>query len=202
MENDDVEAGGEAEVAITAETAEHGGDHGELTATEEEAAEQGMPQLDPTTFDNQIFWLLVALVSIWLILTRVALPRLAAILATRSGSIGNDLQAAESLRASAREAQAAHDRALAEARAEAGRIAAQARAEVQAGLDADLAEADRRIEAKAAESAGRLREIAAESDQAVAAVARDAARAVLDALGGRPDEAALDAALAQRMRTS
>jgi F-type H+-transporting ATPase subunit b len=202
MENDDVEAGGEAEEAITAESAEEGGAHGELTATEEEAAEQGMPQLDPSTFDNQIFWLLVALASIWLVLTRVALPRIAAILATRSGSIGNDLQAAENLRAQAREAQAAHDRALAEARAEAGRIAAQARAEVQAGLDAELAEADRRIEAKATESAARLREIASQSDASVAEVARDAARAVLDALGGRPDDAAVDAAVAQRMRSA
>lgn len=160
----------------------------------------GMPQLDPSTFDNQIFWLVVALVSIWAILSRLAVPRIAAILATRQGSIGNDLQAAENLRAQAREAQAAYDRALAEARAEAGRIAAEARAEVQRGLDADLAEADRRIDAKAAESAGRLHEIAAQSDASVAEVARDAARAVLAALGGRPDDAAVDAAVDQRMR--
>ncbi len=161
----------------------------------------GMPQLDPSTFDNQIFWLVVALVAIWAILSRLAVPRIAAILATRQGSIGNDLQAAENLRTQAREAQAAYDRALAEARAEAGRIAAEARAEVQRALDADLAEADRRIDAKAAESAGRLHEIAAQSDASVAAVARDAARAVLAALGGRPDEAAVDAAIDQRMRT-
>jgi F-type H+-transporting ATPase subunit b len=159
----------------------------------------GMPQLNPDFFGNQIFWLVLALVSIWLILSRVALPRIGAILATRAGSIGNDLAAAEALRAQAREAQAAHDKALADARAEAARIAAEARAEVQRGLDADLAAADARIDAKAAESARRLSEIAAESDASVTEVARDAARAVLEAMGGRVDDAALDAAVARRM---
>ena len=155
----------------------------------------GMPQLNPDYFGNQIFWLVVALVAIWLILTRAALPRIAAILATRSGSIANDLAAAESLRDQARAAQAAHDKALADARAEAGRIAAAARAEVQKGLDVDLAEADRRIAAKGAESAARLREIASESRASVLEVARDAARAILAAMGGRPDDEALDRAV-------
>jgi F-type H+-transporting ATPase subunit b len=41
----------------------------------------GMPQLDLGTFDNQIFWLLITLVVIYLVLSRVALPRIAAILA-------------------------------------------------------------------------------------------------------------------------
>ena len=35
----------------------------------------GMPQLDFATFPNQIFWLLVTLVVIYLILSRVVLPR-------------------------------------------------------------------------------------------------------------------------------
>ena len=169
----------------------------ELTSGTAEAEHGGMPQLNPDYFGNQIFWLVVALVAIWLILSRAALPRIAAILATRSGSIANDLAAAESLRDQARAAQAAHDKALADARAEAGRIAAAARAEVQAGLDADLAVAERQIAAKGAESAARLAEIAAESRASVQEVARDAARAILAAMGGRPDDAALDAALSE-----
>ena len=37
------------------------------------AKSAGMPQLDFATFPNQIFWLAVALVIIYLILSRVAL---------------------------------------------------------------------------------------------------------------------------------
>lgn len=176
-----------------------GSEHAVTLEPGEQEASAGMPQLNPDYFPNLIFWLVVALVAIWLILTRAALPRLAAILATRQGSIGNDLAAAEALRAQAREAQAAHDKALADARAEASRIAQGARDEVQKGLAAELAAADRQIEAKAAESARRLGEIASEADRSVAQVARDAARAVVEAMGGRPDDAAVDAAVAQRI---
>ena len=173
----------------------HAADPAEHGITE---AAPGMPQLDPSSFDNQIFWLLVALVAIFMILTRIALPRLQAILATRQGTIGGDIQAAEALRAQAREAQTAHDRALAEARTESGRIGAEARAGIQARLDADLAQAEARIGARAAESAQALAGIAREADTSVEAVARDAARAILAALGGRADDAAVDAAVTQR----
>ncbi|MFN4098278.1 MAG: hypothetical protein ACK4GT_00740, partial [Pararhodobacter sp.] len=40
------------------------------------AASGGMPQLDLSTFPNQIFWLAVTLVALYLILSRVALPRI------------------------------------------------------------------------------------------------------------------------------
>ena len=36
----------------------------------------GMPQLDPAIFPNLIFWLVVALVALYFILSRVALPRI------------------------------------------------------------------------------------------------------------------------------
>ena len=59
----------------------------------------GMPQLCFDWFGNQIFWLLVTLVIIYLVLSRVALPRIAAILAERQGAITNDIAAAEELKA-------------------------------------------------------------------------------------------------------
>lgn len=177
------------------------GDHATApTEVAHEAESGGMPQLDPATFDNQIFWLLVSLVAIFMILTRVALPRISATLAMRRGTIGGDLAAAESLRAQAREAQGAYDKALADARAESARITAQTRTEIQAQLDTELALADARIDAKSAESALALRQIEAEAAGSVEAVARDAARAILETLGARPDDAAVDSALAHAMR--
>ena len=105
----------------------------------------GMPQLCFDWFPNQIFWLVITLVVIFLVLSRVALPRIAAILAERQGTITNDLAAAEDLKAKAVEAEEAYNKALADARAEAQRIAAEARAEIQADLDDAIAKADAEI---------------------------------------------------------
>ena len=76
----------------------------------------GLPQLCFEWFPNQIFWLAVALVAIFLLLSRVALPRIETVLADRRDAKANDLAAAEELKQKAEEAEAAYEKALAEAR--------------------------------------------------------------------------------------
>src|SRR6056297_2920654 len=115
-------------------------------------AEVGMPQLDIATYGNQIFWLLVTLVVIYFVLSRIALPRIAAVLAERQGTITNDIAAAEDLKVKATEAEDAYNKALADARSEAQTIIAQNKAEMQAELDKAIAKADAEIAAKSAES--------------------------------------------------
>ena len=93
-------------------------------ATETAESAGGMPQLDIGTFPNQIFWLLVALIAIYFLMSRIALPRIANVLAERQGAIQRDLDAAEDMKQKAVEAEEAYNKALADARAEAQRIAA------------------------------------------------------------------------------
>ena len=56
---------------------------------------------------------------IYFVLSRIALPRIAAVLAERQGTITNDIAAAEELKAKAVEAEEAYNKALADAKAEA-----------------------------------------------------------------------------------
>ncbi len=169
-------------------------------ATAADGAAPGMPQLDPTTFANQIFWLVLALVSIYLILTRVALPRISAVLAERRGTIVNDLAAAEEFKLKAKDAEVAYERALAEARSEAERIAADTRAVIQADLDKAIAKADAEIAARTAESEKAIGAINAGAAEAVKSVAEDAAQAVIAAMGMKADPAKVAAAVASRLK--
>lgn len=169
----------------------------EGAAAEEHAT--GMPQLDVETFPNQIFWLVLTLVAIFMILNRVALPRIAAVLAERQGTITNDIATAEDLRNKAKEAEAQYDKALADARAEAGRIAQAARDEIQADLDAAIAKADEEIAARTAESEKEIAAIRDEASASVREVARDAAAEIVRMLGVEPDQAAVDAAVDSRV---
>ena len=155
----------------------------------------GMPQLCFDWFPNQIFWLVITLVVIFLVLSRVALPRIAAILAERQGTITNDLAAAEDLKAKAVEAEEAYNKALADARSEAQRIAAEARAEIQSGLDDAIAKADAEIAAKAAESEKAIAEIRAGALESIQVVAKDTAAELVTALGGEADAKAIDSAV-------
>lgn len=160
----------------------------------------GLPQLDFLTYPNQIFWLVITLVAIFMILSRVALPRIAAVLAERQGTITNDIAAAEELKLKAEEAEAAYNKALADAKAEAQKIAAEARAEIQADLDAAMAKADAEISARAAESETRIAEIQEGALSAVRQVAEDTAGELVSALGGSSDAGAVTGAVEARMK--
>lgn len=160
----------------------------------------GMPQLCGEWFGNQIFWLLVALVAIYLILSRVALPRIGAVLAERRGTIINDVAAAEEFRTKALAAEKSYNDALAQARAEAGKIAAKARADIQADLDAAIARADVDIAERTAASEARIAEIRAGAIESVTEVARDTAQAIVAALGGQVDAGAVQAAVDARLK--
>lgn len=160
----------------------------------------GMPQLDFSTFGNQIFWLLITLVVIYFILSRIALPRIGAVLAERQGTITNDIAAAENLRAKAIEAEAAYNKALADARLEANRIIAEAKADIQADLDKAIAKADAQIAAKAAEGEKAIAEIRATALENVTEVAKDTAKEIVAAMGGKADARSVTAAVNARMK--
>lgn len=172
----------------------------EVAGAAQEAAKAGMPQLDFSTFPNQIFWLLVTLSVIYLVLSRVALPRIGGTIANRKGTITADLSAAEELKQKAVAAEAAYNDALVAARSEASKIVAAAKADIQADLNKAIAKADVEIAAKTAESAKRIDEIKVGAVAAVEAVAKDTAAALVSALGGASDAKAISAAVAARLK--
>jgi F-type H+-transporting ATPase subunit b len=160
----------------------------------------GMPQLDFSTWPNQFFWLAVSLVIIYLVLSRIALPRIGAVLAERSGTITNDIAAANELKQKAVAAEKAYNDALATARVEAGKIAAEAKAVIQRDLDVATAKADADIEARTVESEKSIAEIRAGAMESVAEVAKDTAREIVAALGGAVDARTVTAAVTARLK--
>lgn len=164
------------------------------------ASAPGMPQLDFSTWGNQIFWLVLALLATYFILSRVALPRIGAVLAERQGTITNDIAAAEDLKARAIEAEAAYDKALIDARAEAQLIVTKARADIQGDLDAAIAKADAEIAAKSAESEKAIADIRASAMENVKEVAKDTAQEIVAALGGTADAGTVETAVTARMK--
>lgn len=169
----------------------------EQTATEHtaEAASGGMPQLDFATFPNQIFWLVVALVVLYFILSRVALPRIGSVLAERTGTITNDIAAAETFKAQAAEAEAAYHKALDDARAEAAKVIDAAKADIQKDLDAAIAKADAEIAARTAESETRINEIRESAAEAVTEVAKDTTKEILSAFDVKADARSVTSAV-------
>ncbi|MEM7211267.1 MAG: F0F1 ATP synthase subunit B' [Pseudomonadota bacterium] len=172
------------------EAAGKGADHGS----------GGLPQLDTTTFASQIFWLIVAIVVLYWLMSKVALPRIASVLEERADAIADDLDRAEELKRKAEDAEAAYEQALKDARAKAQSIAAETRAEINADVDAAIAKADAEIAARAAEGERRIAEIRESAMASVTEVANDTAVAVVDAvMPGVADADAVKAAVGSEL---
>ena len=164
-----------------------------LMASARAAAAAGMPQLDfanPLTL-WQIVWGAVVFALLYVVLSRSALPRVAAVIEDRQGRIDADLEAA-------RHAKSEADRAITELR----RARSKAAAEAQANLDRVTAEAREAAAVRARETAARLDAQLARAEQqigdertralgALRGIAGDTARLLVERVTGRPADRAL-----------
>jgi len=89
-----------------------------------------MPQLDPSTFTTQLFWLFVAFTVLFLIVWKVALPRITDVREVRQNRIDDDLDKASEMKAEADSVLEAYEQALAAATNEAQELQRQAAAEL------------------------------------------------------------------------
>jgi F-type H+-transporting ATPase subunit b len=137
-----------------------------------------MPQLDYLDWAPQLVWLAISFAALYLIMARLALPRIATVLEERRDHIATDLDQAEQLKKQTEEAIAAYEQALAEARARAHAIAQETRdklgaeveaerAEVEATLAETLAEAEARIQASKDTALAHVDEVAAETAEMI-----------------------------------
>ncbi len=151
---------------------------GPALAAEEETG-GGLPQFDVTTYASQIFWLIVAFGTLYYLLVRRGLPRIAEILETRQSRITADLDRAAELRAEAEEALKRYEDVVASAHLDAQREIKQAQdrlsadlAAQQEKLDAELAtkvhDAEQRITEAKRSALAQVTDVAVETIQAAA----------------------------------
>jgi F-type H+-transporting ATPase subunit b len=160
-----------------------------------------MPQFDPAFFAPQLFWLAVTFLTLYFLMSKVALPKIGAVLDERQRKIDDNLDKAAQLKAEAEAAVAAYEKALAESRAHAQSVIK----ETTDRLSKQAEERTRELGAKLAEQikAGEAR-IAAAKVTALANVrdvAVEVAGAVLGRLvGGVVDQGNLDSAVAAALK--
>lgn len=175
-------------LAAAAPSGAHGGEHGD--------AKGAFPPFDPTYFATQIFWLLLTFGILYILLSKVFLPRIGETIEERSSRIADDLDAASRMQREAEEAEKSYERALADAKAKAHNVSESTRQAVDAEIKTEIDAADAQA-AKAAEAAEQR--ISAIRDKAMAnieSVAADAAQATVQALTGKkPTLAAVKKAL-------
>ena len=160
----------------------------------------GFPPFDSTFYPSQILWLAIIFGLFYLFLNKVVLPRLGHILEVRRDRIAQDLDTAARMKEEADAAVAAYEQDLADARAKANVIGQEARDRAKAEAEASRRATEAGLDTRLAEAETRIASIKNAAMSEVGAIAEETAAAIVEALGGRADGAAIASAVAAERR--
>ena len=166
-----------------------------------EGGHAGFPPFQSETFASQLVWLAIAFVLLYVLMSKLALPRVASIIESRQKRIADDIGEASRLKSESDAEVAAYEKALADAHARAQTMANETRERQAAeakerrkmledALNAKLATAERTIAATKQSAMSNVR-----------GIAEDAARAIVERLTGKsPDEKSVATAVADVLK--
>ncbi|MFP4313190.1 MAG: hypothetical protein ACLFR0_02575 [Alphaproteobacteria bacterium] len=143
----------------------------------------GLPQLDPTWFASQIFWLVLLFVGLYFIFSRNILPSISNTLENRHEHIQGDLDTAQRLKEEAEAVHNSYEKSLEEARAKASALYRDVEDDIQAKADKQQEELRARLQKETELSEARIAKTKASAmkdmDEIVAEIAREAAQKIV-----------------------
>ena len=156
----------------------------------------GFPPFESSTFASQLVSLAIAFVALYLIVSRIALPRVGSVIDARQNAIEGDLAQAQKLKDESDAALKAYEKDLADARSRAQAIGNETREKLNAASEAERKTLEDQLNAKLAAAE---KQIAATRETAmsnVRGIATDAAGAIVQRLTGvLPDSKAVNSAV-------
>ena len=173
----------------TAQTQAHGG------------AKPAFPPFQKETFASQLIWLALFFIGLYLLMSRVALPRVGGIIAARTATIEGDLAEANRLKQESEAAIAAYEKTLADARSNAQAIGAKKRDELMAAADKRRKTLEDQLNRQLEEAEKTIATTKTAAMGNVRGIATDAASAIIERLiGTAPSEKAIADAVADALK--
>lgn len=158
------------------------------------AEEGGLPQLNTEHFAGQIFWLAITFGLLFILLSRVTLPKIASGLAARKSRIEGDLGAAEQSKKDASTALTEYEAALAQARGKALAMADENRKRIVGEIDGLRHAADAKAHEAMSKAEARIATQRTSAEGNIRSAAAEAAASIVERLLGAPVSSAEAAA--------
>ena len=178
----------------------HGGAKGTTAHTEAEGGARPFPPFETSTFASQLVSLAIAFVALYLIVSRIALPRVGGAIDARQKKIEGDLATAQKFKDESDAALKAYEAELASARSRAQVISGETREKLSAQSDVDRKTLEERLARKLADAEKTIAATRASAMSNVRGIAADAATNIIQRLTGiaadaKSVETAVDATL-------
>ncbi len=160
-----------------------------------------MPQLDSSTFSPQLIWLAISFVVLYILMAKVALPKIGEVLEARQRRIDDNLDRAASLKRNADTAIKTYEESIAKARADAQALIREANDTLAAEAAKHQEELTGRLAAEASAAEQRVAEAKAAALKELRGVAAEVARSATVKLSGLElEEEAIDRVVERVMK--
>jgi F-type H+-transporting ATPase subunit b len=170
--------------------------HGTTAHTEAPAEKHEFPPFQKDTFASQLVSLLIAFVALYLIVSRIALPRVGDVIDARQKAIDGDLADAQKLKDQSDAALKSYENELVSARSRAQAISTDTREKLNAASDAERKTLEERLSVKLADAEKTIASTRATAMGNVRGIATDAAAAIVQRLAGvQPDAQSVNSAV-------
>ena len=110
------------------------------------AAEAGMPQLDPTYWASQVFWLTIIFSAIYLLIAKIFVPKIKGNIDARESQIRKDIDEANSLKEEADKKLKKYNNLIDEAKLEAKKILADGRKKINEDIESKKEQVEKDIQ--------------------------------------------------------
>jgi F-type H+-transporting ATPase subunit b len=175
----------------------HGDAKGTAAHTEADGGHKApFPPFQKDTFASQLVSLLIAFVALYLIVSRIALPRVGNLIDARQKAIEGDLAEAQKLKDASDAALKAYESELAAARSRAQAIGTETREKLSAASEAERKTLEQRLAVKLAEAEKTIASTREAAMSNVRGIAAETAAAIVQRLTGvLPDGKSVDSAV-------
>lgn len=159
------------------------------------------PPFQRDTFASQLVWLAVFFVLLYVMMSRVAIPRIDGIMQARSGRIDDDLAEAKRLKDQSDAALAAYEKSLADARTRAQALAGETRDKLAAEAEVTRKKLEAELNEKLATAESSIAATKTAAMANVRNIAVDTAGSIVERLIGQaPAPAAVESAVADILK--
>jgi F-type H+-transporting ATPase subunit b len=147
------------------------------------------PPFDAHNFAPQLIWLALTFGALYLLMSKIALPRMAGILEARKDKIAAELHHASQLQTDATHASRSYEQVLSDSKSRAQSLTQDTHSKLSAETDAKRRALESELAAKLAAAEKQIAAIRTQAMENVDSIARDTASAIVSKLSGHAPDA-------------
>jgi len=150
------------------------------------AAEAGMPQLDPTYWASQAFWLILIFTILYLALANLFIPKIKSSIDNRENKIKDDLDEAQKLKNLAEQKLKEYDQSIENAKKEVQKIIFESKNKLNLEIQNKKKEFEKEIEFEIDSAEKEIENLKKESLNNISTISEEITSKVIEQISGEP----------------